>query len=314
MKSPWRRAAAVVAAMSAAAWAARELVVQLRRLDAHAVQSTIVHTPLQSVVGSLLFTALSFGGLAMIEVLACRLALGTRISTRRALRGGAIAHALCNTLGFHVVLAPALRFMLYRRGGADGWAIARLLAVVGAALVAGAAMAASVAALAQAFGLAGLFAALVAMACAPAALARLPERWRARIPAAMTAIAPRVVAVALLESAFAMAALYVLMPEDIQAMPARFVLVFVGSAALGVVSHSPGGVGVFEAGMLAALPGDRARLLAALLVFRLVYNLLPAAIAAPALAVDLRRGISSTADTSGSRDAAPGTGAPVRPR
>ncbi len=49
---------------------------------------------------------------------------------------------------------------------------------------------------------------------------------------------------------------------------------------LGVVSHAPGGIGVFEASMTAILAGrGRPDLLAALLLFRLLYNLLPFALA-----------------------------------
>ena len=48
------------------------------------------------------------------------------------------------------------------------------------------------------------------------------------------------------------------------------------SVALGVVSHVPGGVGVFEASVTALLSGaGRADLLAALLLYRAIYNLLP---------------------------------------
>lgn len=46
----------------------------------------------------------------------------------------------------------------------------------------------------------------------------------------------------------------------------------------GLVAHSPGGVGVFEAVMLITLPDiNRSALLAALLLFRVVYYLVPLA-------------------------------------
>jgi len=55
---------------------------------------------------------------------------------------------------------------------------------------------------------------------------------------------------------------------------------------LGVLSHAPGGVGVFEAAVLTAFPAGRhAELLAALLLYRLLYNLAPFCLACVAVAV-----------------------------
>jgi phosphatidylglycerol lysyltransferase len=111
---------------------------------------------------------------------------------------------------------------------------------------------------------------------------------------------PAAAMIGLCESAFAIAALYMLMPHAaVESLP-RFVLAFASAGLLGVLSHAPGGIGVFEATMLGALPGDRADLLAALLLYRVVYNLGPAALAAVAMAVvtGARPGtISSMADS-----------------
>jgi uncharacterized protein (TIRG00374 family) len=53
-------------------------------------------------------------------------------------------------------------------------------------------------------------------------------------------------------------------------------VVYVLATLLGFVSHAPGSLGVFDAAMLVALPQfDKNELLAALLVFRLIYYILP---------------------------------------
>ncbi|GAB1597012.1 putative bifunctional lysylphosphatidylglycerol flippase/synthetase [Lysobacter claricitrinus] len=309
------RGIGIAAATFVAAWTLRELVMQLRMLDAHAIRAAIALLPMRDVLASVAFTACSLGALAVVELLACRAACGDRVPARRALRAGAMAHALCNTLGFHAVLAPTLRVALYRRDGVDAWAVARIVVIVGAALVAGTVIAVLLAAAMQWGGAVALVVAVITAVAVLASLRRLPRVVTGRMPTSNTALAPPLATVAFVEAMFAMAALFVLMPEQIRAMPAHFVLAFVGSATLGVVSHAPGGVGVFEAGMLASLPGDRARILAALLVFRVVYNLLPASVAGLAFVVQLRgRGISSTADTRGLHAAARDTGAPVRTR
>ena len=58
-----------------------------------------------------------------------------------------------------------------------------------------------------------------------------------------------------------------------------FLVVFVSATLLGFASHAPGGLGVFDAAMLVALwEYDRESLLAGLLLFRLLYYIVPFAI------------------------------------
>jgi glycosyltransferase 2 family protein len=75
----------------------------------------------------------------------------------------------------------------------------------------------------------------------------------------------------------AAATLYALLPQESQGLgfPA-FAAIYVFAALLGAISHSPGGVGVFEAAMLSAVPSpSQEALLAALLLFRAIYYLIP---------------------------------------
>jgi uncharacterized membrane protein YbhN (UPF0104 family) len=85
----------------------------------------------------------------------------------------------------------------------------------------------------------------------------------------------------------AAATLYVLLPEQSQAVgvPA-FGALYVAAAVVGGASHAPGGVGVFEAFMLGLLPApSREALLAALLVFRIIYYVIPFLLAASLMAL-----------------------------
>jgi uncharacterized membrane protein YbhN (UPF0104 family) len=104
--------------------------------------------------------------------------------------------------------------------------------------------------------------------------------------------------------ACAVAALWVLVPAG--ALPAGpwFALLFVSAMLLGIASHSPGGLGVFEATILsAAAPPSRAEVFAALLAYRALYNLLPCALALLAIGIGWARGrrrdprASSTVDS-----------------
>ena len=77
-------------------------------------------------------------------------------------------------------------------------------------------------------------------------------------------------------------AMYMLLPEQPYIGFVALAVIFVAATLLGFASHSPGGLGVFDATMLLALleyEYDREQLLASLLLFRLLYYITPFAIA-----------------------------------
>ncbi len=66
--------------------------------------------------------------------------------------------------------------------------------------------------------------------------------------------------------------MYVLMPEEPFIDPIALGVVFISATLLGFASHAPGGLGVFDAAMLVALPQfETEPLLGALLLLRLLY-------------------------------------------
>ena len=78
----------------------------------------------------------------------------------------------------------------------------------------------------------------------------------------------------------AAAVLYVLMPEGHGIGYEVFLAVYVFAVMLGIASHSPGGLGVFEATMLLALSSiPTQKVLGALLLFRICYYFIPFIIA-----------------------------------
>lgn len=80
-------------------------------------------------------------------------------------------------------------------------------------------------------------------------------------------------------------ALWALLPADVSLTFPAFLVIFVSAIALGVISHVPGGLGVFEGIILLAIPTTPASgLLASLIMFRFLYYLLPMGLAAGALA------------------------------
>jgi uncharacterized membrane protein YbhN (UPF0104 family) len=74
-------------------------------------------------------------------------------------------------------------------------------------------------------------------------------------------------------------AMWVLMPDEPHIGFVTLAVIFVSATLLGFASHAPGGIGVFDAAMLIALwQFDREDVLAGLLLFRLVYYIIPFAL------------------------------------
>jgi len=81
-------------------------------------------------------------------------------------------------------------------------------------------------------------------------------------------------------------AMYVLVPNEPHMQFIDVAVIFITATLLGFASHSPGGLGVFDAAMLIALwQYDAEELLAGLLIFRLLYYILPFALALATLGV-----------------------------
>ena len=103
--------------------------------------------------------------------------------------------------------------------------------------------------------------------------------WLLRIPGPATSAGQ--IALAALDLACAAAVLYVLLPADAAPSYPLFLGTYVLALVAGIVSHVPAGLGVFETVLVLGLPKvPRDALLAAALVYRLVYYLLPLAMAA----------------------------------
>jgi len=72
------------------------------------------------------------------------------------------------------------------------------------------------------------------------------------------------------------AAMYMLVPDEPNLGFVTVAVIFVAATLLGFASHAPGGLGVFDAAMLVALwQFDKEDLLAGLLLFRLLYYVIP---------------------------------------
>jgi uncharacterized membrane protein YbhN (UPF0104 family) len=70
--------------------------------------------------------------------------------------------------------------------------------------------------------------------------------------------------------------MYILVPDEPHVGFVIVAVIFVSATLLGFASHSPGGLGVFDAAMLVGLfQFDKEELLAGMLLFRILYYLVP---------------------------------------
>lgn len=299
----WRGALQVAASLLVLALAAWMLWRQLRGIEAAQLRAALAGLPATAIAASLACTAVSFACLAAYERLATQWLAPGRVPPAVAWRVGLESHALANTLGLHALSALALRLRTYRAHGIDAATLARIVAAIGACVAVGV-VAIALSALAWSQWLAGRGAmVLVVVAFAAVALGVLRLRLRQMsLRSPVLAHAGLLLALGWLEMAAAIAAFAVLLPAGAMPDGPLLVLLFVGALLLGIVSHAPGGLGVFEATLLAAAaPTRRAEVLAALLAYRAIYNLLPCALALLSVGVGWARGrdprASSTVDS-----------------
>jgi uncharacterized membrane protein YbhN (UPF0104 family) len=110
------------------------------------------------------------------------------------------------------------------------------------------------------------------------------SNWSVTLPAGRLTIVQ--ILIGIVDLTCCALAMYVLMPASPKIDFISLAVIFVSSTLLGFASHSPGGLGVFDAAMLIALPQFAPeQLLASLLLFRLFYFITPFAISLVIIAI-----------------------------
>src|SRR5580693_4433769 len=102
--------------------------------------------------------------------------------------------------------------------------------------------------------------------------------WKVVLPSARLTLVQILIGV--VDLGFCAMAMYLLVPAQPQIDFMSLAVVFILATLLGFASHAPGSIGVFDAAMLVALPQfGREQLLATLVVFRILYFMIPFGIA-----------------------------------
>ncbi len=257
--------------------------------------AAIAQTRGATIWEALLLTGLSYAALTGYDFAALR-QIGARAPMGAVGLASFASNAFSFTLGFPLLTGAAVRYWVYARVALTARQIASVTLVASLTFWLGMAGLLCIGLLLGATPLAGidnlpapanfcagavLLAALIAYCLGALGLPR-PLRFFGRaleLPGPRTILLQLTLGVA--DIGCAAAALYVLLPQESSSLDfSAFAAIYVFAALAGAISHAPGGVGVFEAVMLNAVPASsQEALFAALLLFRAIYYLIPFIIA-----------------------------------
>ena len=258
------------------------------------VEAQIRATPASALAAALGATAIGYVALIFYDWFGLRF-IGKTLDRGIVALGGFLGYAFGNTIGVSVISGGAVRYRIYSAVGLNAFEVAAVSGYIAIALGTGLTLV-GIAALAVhpgavgawlpyapstiqvvAAGITTVSVALIAwMSASQRSLSIRGHELHLPPPADLAGQ----LVVTLIDIAAASFALWVLLPAG-KPDYATFVAIYAAATMIGVLSHVPGGIGVFETVVIGTLPasvpaGDAA---AALLLFRLVYYLVPFALA-----------------------------------
>ncbi len=268
---------------------------ELARIHLADVRRAFAQVGASAFLLALLGTAGSYLALTGYDVLALR-HLKQPLPYPRVAVASFIATAVGHNLGLAMLTAGAVRMRLYTAWGLSAPDVAVMAGLVAFTFALGVTAATGLALVFEPAAATGWLHLDAATARAVGALllmgvaGYLVFAWRRRRPLTLGAwqvqvpglgLAWRQIALALVDLSCAALALWALLPAGAAPPFAVFLGVYVLAIVAGIVSHVPGGLGVFETVLLLALPQvPRDALLAAIIGYRVVYYLVPLALSA----------------------------------
>jgi uncharacterized membrane protein YbhN (UPF0104 family) len=265
-----------------------EVMAYLRGLP----RSTVLQALLVTAGGYLVLTGYDLSALVY---------LGIRVPYRTVAFAAFAGYAISNNVGFAVLSGGSVRYRVYSAAGLSAADIARVivfstttfslgLTTVGAlSLLLGPSTAAMLLSLPDWViqALAGLTLAGMVLLIAWVAVTHKPVKlgpWTFALPS--TGLVLGQIVISAVELMLAGGALYLLLPGHAIGYP-EFLGIYCGALIIGIISHVPGGIGVFETVLLLGLSerGSASGVLGALLAYRALYYVLPLLVAGASLAL-----------------------------
>lgn len=263
----------------------------LRDVHLHDVRSALAALPADRVGLALLFTACSYAALTLYDVLALR-AIGRPLPYRTAALASFTSYTLSHNLGLALLTGGSARYRAYSAAGLGMGDVARVVAIASFTFWAGVFSLAGVmltvrpgtmhiggitfsTSVLQAVGIAVLVA-LMALLLWAGTRGRtlIIGKWSVPVPGIGLVLTQ--IGVAAIDLTAASAALFILIPGIEFSLWPVFFIGYILAIIIVLITHVPGGLGIFEAVMVAALPTtNQPALVAALLAYRLIYYVAP---------------------------------------
>lgn len=263
---------------------------EVRYADVRQALHALTPARLAAAIG---LTAGSYLALTFYDHVALRV-IGQSLPWKTAALASFTSYTLSHNLGLGLITGSSARYRVYIAAGLDGPDIARVIGLAGAtfwfsvAAVTGLALLSGtpvqlgwlpLTASQTRFAGAGLLVMLLALALILTRRGHPIKILGASIPLPDGPAIVAQLAAGLVDLACASAALFVLIPGAQAGDFPVFVLAWALGIVAALLTHVPGGLGIFEATVLAVLPGgDRTGIFAALIAYRIVYYLAPLAL------------------------------------
>ena len=281
-----------IAMLCLALWALHLLA---REVNYHQVREYVHSLSHARLLLAALFTLLGYAAMTLYDRFAVA-SIGRKLPWRRITLISFISYAFSNAVGMSLLVSGSIRYRFYIQNGLSTGEVARvvvfcttsfwlgLLALTGVTLF-GVRLPPELPLAGFRLPLAIVLTLIPLLWLAGGQIKRPIKVWRWHFSLPSTATGLRQIMVGALDWGLAAAVLYVLMPDALNHGFGHFLAIFVIAQIIGLVSHVPGGLGVFEAVMLAGFGATgnaalTAPILGALAVFRVIYYLLPLCTAA----------------------------------
>ena len=285
------RGLGIFISIAIAAAAIYALTHTLRHIDADEVAEVIRHTNIGLIALAAMLVAASYLSVTFYDLLALRTIGRTDIPYRIAALASFTSYPIAHGIGAVSLVSPIIRYRIYSPNGLGAFDVANICFLTGLTFWLGNLTALGIGLLFAPNAISGVdflppqvnrsFAGVLLVAVAgflawcwasPRNIGT--KRWPVRLPSGPLVLLQ--IAIGILDLGAAALAMYVLIPSGPNIGVFPIMAIFIAATLLGFASHAPAGIGVFDATFLIGLGGDNKEpLVAALLMFRLLYHFLP---------------------------------------
>jgi glycosyltransferase 2 family protein len=285
------RGLGVVVSLAVAAIAVYALTHVLKKVNYDEVFAIVARTSPGLIALALTLVAISYGSLTLYDLLALRTIKRSDVPYRIAALASFTSYPIAHGVGAVALVSPVIRYRIYSCNGLGAMEVANICFLTGLTFWLGNLTALGLSLLSDP-GAISLFdylppllnrllaaTLLVAIAAflvwswvSPRRMGT--RRWPVRLPSGPLVLLQ--ITIGIVDLGAAALAMYVLIPAGLNIEFFRLTTVFIAATLLGFASHTPAGLGVFDAAILLGLGGDdKEPLIAALLMFRVLYHFLP---------------------------------------